>query len=153
MSQFAESDHYYLAGMSGLANPDKLKSYGYVCEGDVFYISYLNSGDTVPLFQLYGNGDHFYSIDIEEVESAVNLGYKKEGIMCFVYPFQKDGTVPLFRLYGRGDHFYTISIEEVESAVNLGYEKEGITCFVYSSENEWSMPVFRWYKDYLKYKD
>lgn len=151
MSQFAEFDHYYLAGIGSLANNDKLKSYGYVLERDVFYTSYLQGGDTIPLFLLYGNGDHFYTIDIEEVKSAVNLGYEKEGIMCFVYPFQKDGTVPLFRLYGRGNHFYTIDIEEVESAVNLGYEKEGITCFVYSSENEWSIPVFRWYKDYRTY--
>jgi hypothetical protein len=75
MSQFAEFDKYNLAGIGSLANNDKLISYGYVLERDVFYTSYFQGDDTVPLFLLYGNGDHFYTIDIEEVESALSLFY------------------------------------------------------------------------------
>ncbi len=96
MSQFAECDHYYRVGLSSLVDSesDRLKSYGYVSEGSVFYTPYTQSNQVVPLFQLYGNGDHFYTIDIKEVESAVNLGYEKEGIACFVYPSELHGTVP-----------------------------------------------------------
>jgi hypothetical protein len=91
----------------------------------------------VPFFHLRhpGTGDNFYTIDWNEVQSAIqNNGYVLAGDgSAYVYPpgQQGGGFRPLYRLYSPsgGDHFYTTSWEEVILVTQtLGYVYEGVAC-------------------------
>ena len=135
-------DHLYTTDPRGELAP----SSGYEREGIAFYAYPDQQSGTVPLFRLFGHGDHLYTTNSAEVDSATNAGYSREGILSFVYPDQQPGTVPLFRLFGHGNHLYTTNSAEVNSAINAGYVREGVACFVYNSSQTGTIPIFRWFE-------
>ena len=137
------ADHFYTTDPNG----ELAQSSGYVREGIAFFAFPTQIAGTVPLFRLFGGGDHFYTTDAGEVDFAVSVGYEREGVTAFVFPSQQEGTVPLLRLFGGGDHFYTTSAGEADFAASVGYEREGIAAFVFSSEIPGSVPIFRWWKN------
>lgn len=101
---------------------------GYGREGVAFRIhtgQAPQAPGTVPLYRLYKNNDHFYTISASERDNAVaNCGYAFEGTAGFVFDSQKiPGLVPLHRLFNKynGEHFYTTSFQEASNAVAGGY--------------------------------
>lgn len=80
--------------------------------------------------------DHFYTIDISEVKSAIeNFGYKKkENFSCFVYKEKNEDSIPIFRFWNQDsmDHFYTTNPEE--DPEKFGYSKEGAKFFICQNE-------------------
>src|SRR5918992_2984170 len=71
----------------------------------------------VPLFEYWNPyiGDHFYTININEIGQYPTNGYTFEGTAANVFDTQETGTVPLFRYYNFqiGDHFYTTDWNEL----------------------------------------
>ena len=68
---------------------------------------------------LIGNGDHFYTINHDEAQSATMYGYHYEGLAGFNISNQPTRNVPLYRLFGHGDHFYTANehAQSIESHI------------------------------------
>ncbi|PPQ74999.1 hypothetical protein CVT24_010073 [Panaeolus cyanescens] len=91
---------------------------------------------SIPLFRLFNewNGDHFFTVDLDEVKSAGRIGYKLEGIACFV--IRKDAkvpqAVPLYRFWSpaKQDHAITSSVSYREELIRDGYEDEGIFGYI-----------------------
>lgn len=103
------------------------------------YLAFLQASSAPAqfdfLFRLYNGsiGDHLYTCDIGEINTAIRGGYNIEGILGRVYHVETEATVALYRLYNASskDHFYTASTEEVDSAKSLGYAFESIVGYIY----------------------
>ncbi len=97
--------------------------------------------------QLLRVGDHFYTTDITERNSAITqFYYQSEEIACYVSDSQVQDATPLYRMANsqNGDHFYTTDISERNIAINqLGYLDEGIACYVYASQTMNAIPMHR----------
>jgi len=95
---------------------------------------------TIPLYRYWGNNNHFYTTNINEIGTGTpgtvgNHGYKSEGVAGYCYSSdQGSGTVPLYRFFHfeRIDHFYTTSKSEGDAAE--GWTYEGIQCYVPTPE-------------------
>src|SRR5215467_12468056 len=98
-------------------------------------------------------GDHFYTIDPAERDSAVRGGgYQFERIECYVFPPvvvpPPSGQTELFRLYNQdtGNHFYTTSDPEAQNAVTAaGFRRESVACYVFPTSTAGAVPLFRLY--------
>jgi ribosomal protein L33 len=91
-------------------------------------VSANDSGGKVNMYRLYhqGNKEHFYTGDMNEVQTLVNGGWISEGI-GFVAP--KKSSTPVYRLYHKSlkDHHYTTDKNERDVLVNKhGWKYEGI---------------------------
>jgi Repeat of unknown function (DUF5648)/Aerolysin toxin len=97
-------------------------------------------------------GDHLYTADTSERDSAVNKdGYHVEGFACYVCPNQVAGTTALTRLYNpqTNDHLYTTSETEVnDSTAHHGYLSEGTACFIFVTQEADTFPLYRLYNGY-----
>lgn len=92
-------------------------------------------GDEVH--RLYKEGDHFYTADKAEIDSATGFGYVDEGV-AWKCPAP---SIPVYSLFDGTDHFYTADFEEAERAREGGYTPEGVR-FCASKAG---VPVFRLY--------
>jgi hypothetical protein len=108
------------------------------------------------LYRLFSprTGDHFYTINRDEADKAVNsYGYNDEGSACFVLSQSFNATVPLYRLYSprTGDHFYTTNQDEADKAASsFGYNYEGIACYVLHNRRNvsFALPLYRLYNSH-----
>jgi hypothetical protein len=69
------------------ANPTEysnLKNAGWSDEGIEGYCLLGPADDAVPLYRLYGGGDHLYTINLTERNNLVNQGWSYEGVACYV---------------------------------------------------------------------
>ncbi len=125
--------HFYTADPDEVAALKKHKGWKYV--GITGYVFPKQTSETVPLYRLvkseFGGTNHFYTINMNEANKAVNGGWKAEGIAGYVAPKQLPGTAPLYRLYldphgdyGKGSggdvHYYTASGVEKNTAIYNG---------------------------------
>ncbi len=88
----------------------------------------------IPLYRLFGNGDHFYTTNKAEADQAAAGVYHFEGdkgVACYVYGSAAPGTQPLWRLFKDDDHFYTCDPNERETAQAGGYHLEGVVGYIY----------------------
>jgi hypothetical protein len=107
------------------------------------------------LYRLFNprNGDHFYTINRDEANKAVNsYGYNDEGSACYILSQSFGTTAPLYRLYNprTGDHFYTTNQSESNKAANsYGYNYEGVACYVLHSRRNvpFALPLYRLYNN------
>ncbi len=87
------------------------------------------------MYRLYNpnSGEHFYTGDINEVDTIVKAGWKNEGI---AWNAPSTSKTPVYRLYNpnAGDHHYTTSETEKNNLVNVGWKYEGIGW--YSDDNK-----------------
>jgi Repeat of unknown function (DUF5648) len=124
----ADPDHYAMAKMNGFQDEGIL--------GYVFFSNVLFPSSIGPLYEAYNpnNGSHFYTMDFNERNNAINRGMRGSGIACYIYhdKMQPNGAPQMFRAYSVAQdvHLYTISQSELDFAVKLGFKKEGITGWV-----------------------
>ncbi len=92
----------------------------------------------------HGIGDHFYTANWSELQSAPDSGWKYEGVLGYSYRKNVSGTKPLYRYYHSGstDHFYTTNWGELGSG-HSGWKYEGIATYLPTSGN--TKDVFRYY--------
>jgi hypothetical protein len=79
---FGNSHHFLTtdANCEGIGTSEAIMGYGPSSQ----------QAGTVPLYRLYdaGTGDHFYTIDASERQSAINAGFASEGITIYVRAVQ-----------------------------------------------------------------
>ena len=92
---------------------------------------YVLSQDVLNRLYNPNSGEHFYTKDVEEKDTLVNLGWKDEGI-GWVSPTTSNR--PVYRLYNpnAGDHHYTMSSTERDVLVSVGWKAEGIGWYSYN---------------------
>jgi hypothetical protein len=128
---------------------------------------------TVPLYRLFAQttGIHFYTMDANRKQEAMNAGWSSQGVTAHVLNQQAPGTVPLYVLVttlhfndGHGDavFVYTTSEEERNSFLNaphtppmLGgllnqYSKwtldgNGVAGYIASTQLSGTVPLYRLY--------
>jgi serine protease len=79
-----------------------------------------------------GNGDHFYTMDWNELNAGGFNNWVYEGVQGYMLPFSVAGTVPMYRYANsqNGDHFYTTNYGELGGGGFNGWTYEGITGYV-----------------------
>jgi len=102
----------------------------------------------VPLFRMFGQGDHFYTTSEAEKNSVTRAGvYKDEGTEGYLAASEAPGTTELYRLVmnrgGAVDHFYTSSASERRSALSSGYRDEGVAGYISQSHESGTTPLYR----------
>jgi hypothetical protein len=107
-----------------------------------------SSANYVPLYRMYGQGDHFYTTNAAEHASVSRAGaYKDEGIEGYLATTQVPGSTPLYRLIAQHgstlDHFYTASASERQSAIQSGYRDEGVVGYIAQSQAPGTVPLYR----------
>ncbi len=90
-----------------------------------------------PMHRLYNpnSGEHFYTKDLNENDTLVELGWKSEGI-GWVAPIDNiAGNRPVYRLYNpnAGDHHYTMNENEKNVLTSIGWKYEGIGWYSYDN--------------------
>ena len=99
------------------------------------------------------SGEHFYTSDIEEKNTLVDLGWKDEGI-GWTAPNKNLSNVnaPVYRLYNpnAGDHHYTKSTSERDILVSVGWKYEGIGWYSYDTKPEQFIKTDKWPETPLK---
>ncbi|NMM94233.1 hypothetical protein [Bifidobacterium oedipodis] len=92
-----------------------------------------------PVYRLYNpnNGEHLYTMDLNEYKAIVPKGWRGEGIAFYAWP--KDGTTgyQVYRVYNKfsGRHHLTASKGERDGLVRMGWRDEGVA-FRYRDTDE-----------------
>jgi hypothetical protein len=107
-----------------------------------------DNNKSVPLFRFYcsANNDHFYTANIAEINTLVNIGWEME--CCLGYIDTDSNATPIYRAWSLplNDHFYTNNENEYKNACANGYKAEGIVG--YSKAGPGSVPVYRYLLTY-----
>lgn len=118
-------DHFYTTSVPECDNA--IKRCNYTFEGIACLVSPAEVDGLTPLYRVWGNNDHFFTVDRQE-RDRVLPGYADEGIACYLYTSPTEDTVPLYRLWNAGtrDHFYTTDGAERERCLSSGWADEGV---------------------------
>lgn len=135
--QYNVLDHFFTLQYS----PYGINNWAY--EREAFYVFDTQVSGTTPLHRYWNPtlGDHFYTIDINEIGQYPTNGYTYEGEECYVYASQQTGTTELHRYYHYegADHYYTIDYNELGDGTFdnnyyysgfVGWIYEGVECHV-----------------------
>ncbi|SDM21227.1 Dot/Icm T4SS effector Zinc-dependent metalloprotease LegP [Kriegella aquimaris] len=100
---------------------------------------------TTRVFRYWGNSDHFYTTNWNELGRGRN-GYAHEGVQCYIHPRPVTNTVPLFRYYNARikDHFYTTNWREL-GAGKSGWVLEQIMGYVFPKRHAGTIPLYRYW--------
>lgn len=133
------------------------KNAGWKYEGIIGYVFPKKVNDTVPLYRLlkseFGGTNHFYTVDMNEANNAIQGGWIAEGIAGYVSKDKVAGTKALHRLYkpcygapndgkfrdicedatGGDAHFYTTDEKELASATQGGYQLIRVEAYVWET--------------------
>lgn len=114
----------------------------------MFLVPQTISAAEVPLYQYYNpyTGDHFYTIDINELGYYPGNGWSFEKVACNVFDTQETGTTPLYRYYNYydGDHFYTTDWNEL-GYCSYGWCFENVEGYVYPPDSESGILFFQYW--------
>ena len=104
------------------------------------------SGQFVPLYRMFANGDHFYTTNASE-RSSLGSSYRDEGIAGYLATSQIAGTQPFYRMLRQGnnmnDHLYTANASEHQSVLGQGYHDEGVIGYIATSQLSGTVPLYR----------
>ncbi len=96
------------------------------------------------VYRLYNpnSGEHFYTIDYNDVVFLVRAGWYYEGV-AWNAPVEACSVTPVYRLYSpSGDHFYTTDYYGKEYLVGLGWTYEKVAFY---SDDSGQTPIYRLY--------
>lgn len=126
-------NHFYTASQA--EETSAVQNSGYRLEQT--YTTYFENGTpSQSLYRLYNTttGDHLYTANSGEIQSAVAIGYAYEGVALHFYP--STDPVPAgycrdswYRLFNGTDHFYTPNAKEASTAQAGGYTLESSNAF------------------------
>lgn len=105
-------------------------------EGVAFYAWGDANDGRMPVFRLFANNSHLYTMSVAEKEAVVKNGGKLEGVAWYAYLGAAPGRLPVYRLAAaNGDHMYLTSAGERDAISGPGkaYTYEGIA--FYSSDH------------------
>jgi subtilisin family serine protease len=107
----------------------------------------LGTSNTYTALHRYNhaeNGDHFYTPNWSELQSAPDSGWVYEGILGYIERKNIGGS-SLYRYYHSGskDHFYTTNFNELGNG-HSGWVKEGVTGFL-PKKSSTTSNVYRYY--------
>ena len=104
--------------------------------------------NSTTMFRLYNpwSGEHFYTSNLDEVDSCVCAGWNYEGVAWYA---PKSSKSPVYRLYNpyTGDHHYTMVAAERASLIALGWSDEGTGWF---SDDAKGTALYRQYNPYAQ---
>ena len=104
----------------------------------------IATDNIVPVYELGGLNNPFYTISFGERERLINSGWEDNGIAW--YTNNNEDLAPVYRLlYSSSNHFYTASSFERDRALaNLswGFSSEGVGWF---TDNSNGVPIYRLY--------
>lgn len=131
-------DHYYTITDKGPVIAGGAGS-SWIREGFEGYIYPSAQTGTTPLYQYWNPvlGDHFYTINVNELGPSGKDGYSFEKIEGYVYATPATGTVPLYRYYHyeTADHFYTVNFDELGDG-----SSDGPTHWIFERVECWVSP-------------
>ncbi|GFH40816.1 hypothetical protein [Pseudolactococcus insecticola] len=91
---------------------------------------FYNNHTWQTLYRMYNpnSGEHFYTLNANEVKSLYKVGWKFEGTSGLLVSKSK---TPVYRVYNpnAGDHHYTSDKGEKDALVKLGWRYEGISWY------------------------
>jgi hypothetical protein len=129
-------DHFYTIVDRGPSIPGGAGS-SWVFENIECQIFPSAQTGTTPLYRYWNPvaGDHFYTIDINELGASGSNGYSFEQIEGYVFATPATGSVPLYRYYHvqTADHFYTVNFNTLGDGSfdgPSGWLFERIECWV-----------------------
>lgn len=98
----------------------------------------IKEGKEGSVYRLYNmnNGDHMYTLDINEANALKTAGWTYEGV-AWVSP--KEGK-PVYRLYHKGQHMFTDDEKEKDNLVKRGWTLEKVAFMSGGSH-----PIYRMY--------
>lgn len=100
-----------------------------------------------PIYRLYNpnSGEHFYTMDCDEMHALSSLGWRQEGVAWQSYI--EDDAMPVYRLYNpnSGDHHYTADQREYSILGKLGWRQEGISWKAAPAQDTYYQAVYRLY--------
>jgi len=118
----------------------------------IFLIGVVDAQESVRFYRLLDSdsGDHFYTIDKNEMASAVANGYISEGVEGYIYAGSGvSGTSPLYRFWNSvaGSHFYTTSVTEKDGLLGMPsvWTYEGIEGYIYTVQISGTSPLYRFW--------
>jgi hypothetical protein len=104
---------------------------------------------TVPIFRYWnrGNGDHFYTPNLNELGDGNNQGYRFEGVAFYAFTTQVPNSVIVHRYWntGNGDHFYTTNFNELRNGGNGWVKENQNPFFVFNNAINNSVRILRFY--------
>lgn len=104
---------------------------------------------SVPIYRYWnrGNGDHFYTPNINELGDGNNAGYRFEGIGFYAFTNQVPNSARVFRYWntGNGDHFYTTNFNELRNGGNGWVIENQNPFFAFNTNVAGSLPILRYY--------
>lgn len=120
-------------------------------EGILGYCSPEQIADTIPLYRYWGNSDHFYTLNINEIGTGTageigNFNYVSEGVACYVWTRSKISEIHRYFQPTTNDHFYTQNFDELKNGAN-GYGYEGIGFKLLQAQVSGSVPLYRYWKE------
>lgn len=105
---------------------DGLIAVGWIDEG-VAFTTRRGGSDAVYLLYNPANGDHIYTVKVDEAAALQNAGWDWQGVPFFAWA---EGT-PIYRMYNRysEEHMLTKSVEERDKMVKDGWNYEADASF------------------------
>ena len=122
-------------------NEDGPTYYGYKhATGSYVYVAVIKA-DVLNRLYNPNSGEHFYTKDLNEKDTLVELGWKDEGT-AWVSPTAATNK-PVYRLYNpnAGDHHYTMNAYEKDALVSVGWKFEGVGWNDYTSDVNYNFNV------------
>lgn len=100
-----KADHFYTSNCQDLSSAMNLHKY--TSEGIVGFIEPTQTEGTTPFYRLSRSGNHFYTANGNERDTAIKAGYRDEGIIGYLKPVGDSQTKPFYRSFNAksGDHF------------------------------------------------
>lgn len=104
--------------------------------------------DSTTMYRLYNpwSGEHFYTANLDEVDSCYAAGWNFEGVAWYA---PKSSKTPVYRLYNpyTGDHHYTMVAAERASLIAAGWSDEDIGWY---SDDAKGTALYRQYNPYAQ---
>lgn len=126
---------------------NKVADRGTIDTPNLFAYSLATNNKYSVMHRYYNHsiGDHFYTVNFSELQSAPDSRWAYEGSLGYVQRKNADGSSPLYRYNHSGstDHFYTVNFGELGNG-GSGWTYEGVAAYLPPASNA-TKSVYRYY--------